>query len=131
MKAERAHRLPLAARCVEILEEARQRSDGGPYVFPSRRVGEPLSNMVFHMVLRRMKRTDCTPHGFRSSFRVWSAECTNYSREVCEAALAHTLKDRVEAAYRRTDLFELRRPLMEDWARYLDQATATATASGE
>ena len=126
MKAERAHRVPLAPRCVEILEECQQLPGGGPFVFPSRRAGEPLSNMVFHMLLRRMKRTDCTPHGFRSSFRVWSAECTNYSREVCEAALAHTIKDRVEAAYRRTDLFELRRRLMKDWAAYLACETGMA-----
>ena len=119
MKAERVHRVPLAPRCVETLEQLRQWSDGGPYVFPSRRAGRPLSFRVFYVVLQRMKRTDCTAHGFRSSFRVWSAECTPYSRAVCEAALAHTLKDRVEAAYRRTDLFERRRRLMEQWAEFL------------
>ena len=122
MKTERMHRVPLAPRSMEILEAVRERSEGGPYVFPSRRgqrSGQPLSFRIFQVVLERMKRTDCTVHGFRSSFRVWSAESTPYSREVCEAALAHTLQDRVEAAYRRTDLFERRRQLMEDWAAYL------------
>ncbi len=78
-----------------------------------------MSFWVFYVVFQFMKRTDCTAHGFRSSFRVWSAECTPYSQEECEAALAHTLKDRDEAAYRRTGPFELRRRLMEDCATYL------------
>ena len=68
------------------------------------------------MALRRMNRSDCTPHGFRSSFRDWAAERTNVPREVCEAALAHTLRDKTEAAYNRTDLFEQRRKLMNLWA---------------
>ena len=120
-KAERAHRVPLAPRCVEILEEMQRRSDVRTYVFPGRKADLSLSYMAFRTTLRRMKRTDCTAHGFRSSFRVWSAECTHYPREVCEAALAHVLKDRVEAAYRRTDLFERRRQLMEDWAAFLSE----------
>ena len=127
MKGERAHRVPLASRCVQILETVRQVSDGGPYVFPGRSAGRPLSNMSFHMVLRRMNRMDCTPHGFRSTFRVWSAERTHFSREVCEAALAHQLKNRVEAAYRRTDLFDLRRELMESWAAF----ASTPSMEGE
>ena len=75
-----------------------------------------LSDDAFHMALRRMNRSDCTPHGFRSSFRDWAAERTNVPREVCEAALAHTLRDKTEAAYNRTDLFEQRRKLMNLWA---------------
>ena len=113
MKAEQARRVPLAPRCLKILDEA-GRTDAGQYVFPSWKADQQLSNMVFHMILRRMKRTDFTLHGFRSSFRVWSAGCTNYSCEVCEADLAHTLMDRVETVYRRTDLFGRRRRLMED-----------------
>ena len=124
MKGDREHRVPLAPRCVEILEAAMKITDGGPYVFSGRSAGRPLSNMAFHMVLRRMDRTDCTPHGFRSSFRVWSAERTNFPREVCEAALAHTLKDKVEAAYRRTDLFELRRKLMNTWSAFVTSEKA-------
>jgi integrase len=79
--------------------------------------GKPLSNMAFLMLLRRMN-VDVTTHGFRSSFRDFAAERTNFAREVCEAALAHTVRDAVEAAYRRTDLFERRRELMATWAAF-------------
>ena len=72
-------------------------------------------------LLKRMKRRDITVHGFRSSFRDWAAEQTNFSREVAEAALAHAIQSRVEAAYRRSDLFEKRRLLMEKWARHCQQ----------
>lgn len=118
MKAGTEHRVPLSDRCVEILERAQTLSDGGPYVFPGRKPGKPLSNMVFLMALRRMKRADLTAHGFRSTFRDWSAERTNVPRAVCEAALAHTLRDKTEAAYNRTDLFERRRELMASWAAF-------------
>src|SRR5687768_8723528 len=94
MKAGTEHRVPLSDRCVEILERRQALSDGGPYVFPGRKPGKPLSNMVFLMALRRMKRVDLTAHGFRSTFRDWSAERTNFSRAVCEAALAHSLRDK-------------------------------------
>jgi integrase len=87
-------------------------------VFPGRTAKKPLSNMVFLMALRRMEREDLTTHGFRSSFRDWAAERTNFARSVCESALAHTLKDKTEAAYNRTDLFELRRELMSTWAAF-------------
>ena len=122
MKAAREHRVPLSPLCVEILESAKQIRDGGQYVFPSRSSKQPLSNMAFHMALRRMNRSDCTPHGFRSSFRDWAAERTNVPREVCEAALAHTLRDKTEAAYNRTDLFEQRRKLMNSWAVFSGNA---------
>jgi integrase len=118
MKANAEHRVPLSDRCVEILKRAAELSDGGPYVFPGRTGKKPLSNMVFLMALRRMKRADLTAHGFRSSFRDWAAERTNFSRAVCESALAHTLKDKAEAAYNRTDLFDLRRELMATWAAF-------------
>ena len=74
--------------------------------------------MALEMMLRRMKVEDATVHGFRSSFRDWAAECTNFTNEVCEAALAHVIEDKAEAAYRRGDLFEKRRKLMDAWAGY-------------
>jgi len=77
-----------------------------------------LSDMTLTAVLRRMKRGDLTAHGFRSTFRDWCAEMTSYPREVAEAALAHTLRDKVEAAYRRGDALEKRRQLMAEWARF-------------
>jgi integrase len=117
MKAKREHRVPLSPRCLEILAEAKRLSNGNDYVFPGSGVSKPLSNMVFLMLLRRMKYT-VTAHGFRSSFRDWAAERTNVPREVCEAALAHAVGDATEAAYRRTDLFERRRELMETWSTF-------------
>jgi integrase len=116
MKAGVEHRVPLSPRAVEILKLAQ--AGAGRFVFPGRTPGKPLSNMAFLMTLRRMKRGGLTAHGFRSSFRDWAAERTNFSRAVCEAALAHTVRDKVEAAYRRTDLFELRRELMASWAAF-------------
>ena len=124
MKAGREHRVPLSERCLAILEQARVIADGGPFVFPGRSRKKTLSNMSFHMALRRMDWSDCTPHGFRSSFRDWAAERTNYSRELCEAALAHTLRDKTEAAYNRTDLFEQRRGLMETWTAFCKGVSA-------
>ena len=118
MKAGRVHRVPLTPQCIEIVNTAMALSDG-EYVFPGQSVSKPLSNMAFHMCLRRMKKTAITPHGFRSSFRNWSAERTNFPREVCEMALAHSLKDKTEAAYNRTDLFERRRQLMTSWANFV------------
>ena len=123
MKAEREHRVPLSGRAVEILTEARAlRSNHGDLVFPSRG-GRPIGNTGFVQALRRLG-IDATAHGFRASFRTWAQERTNVPREVCEAALAHTLKDKAEAAYARSDLFERRRELMDRWARYLDPEPA-------
>lgn len=120
MKAGKEHRVPLSARALEILKamKAIEQSD---YVFPGARVKRPLSNMAFLMTLRRMGRHNLTAHGFRSTFRDWAAEMTAYSHEVAEMALAHTVGDKVEAAYRRGDLFEKRRRIMEDWATYCDR----------
>ena len=115
MKAKRQHRVPLTPRCLAILQRAKELSEGSNYVFPGRSAGQPLSNTVFLMVLRRMS-LEVTPHGFRSTFRDWAAEQTNSTREICEAALAHTIRDKTEAAYRRGDLFEKRRELMNAWA---------------
>jgi integrase len=116
MKARREHRAPLSPRAVEILETVKSLSK--EWVFPSDG-GGPLSNMAMAMLLRRMKLS-CTVHGFRSAFRDWAAECTTHSHEVCEMALAHAIGNKVEAAYRRGDLFEKRRKLMEAWAGYVE-----------
>jgi integrase len=115
MKAEREHRVPLSAHALKILNDmaAVRRND---YAFPSTKKG--LSNMAMLAVLKRMDRTDITVHGFRSTFRDWAAESTAYPGEVVEMALAHAIKNQVEAAYRRGDLLEKRSRLMEDWARY-------------
>ena len=117
-KANREHRVPLCGRALEILDEARTLVKGtSPYLFPNR-VGKQLEEKQ----LRRMFQKHgiaAVPHGFRSSFRDWAAEETDHPREVVEAALAHVVREKVEAAYRRSDLFERRRRLMNDWAAYL------------
>jgi integrase len=98
-------------------------------LFPGRKQGKPLSNMAMLVLLERMKRKDLTVHGFRSTFRDWTAEQTDYPREVAEMALTHTIDDKVEAAYRRGDLFEKRRRLMDEWARFCAQATGSCPAA--
>lgn len=125
MKADREHRVPLTARCIAILNEVEAKrsavkgqADTASFVFPGASREGSLSNMAFLMLLRRMGREDVTAHGFRSTFRDWAAERTSYPREVAEMALAHTVGDKVEAAYRRGDLFEKRRRLMEVWATF-------------
>lgn len=119
MKAAREHRVPLAPRTIAILKQVRDLSSGSDFIFPGRSTTRPLSNMVFLQVLRRMN-LGITAHGFRSSFRDWAAEQTNFPREVCEEALAHINKNKVEAAYRRGDLLEKRRELMGAWADYIN-----------
>ena len=116
MKMQRAHRVPLSARAVQVLEAART-LDGSPLVFPGAR-GTRLDDVTLSKLLRDL-RIAGVPHGFRSSFRDWAAEETDHPREVVEAALAHVVPNRVEAAYARSDLFERRRALMNDWAAYL------------
>ncbi|MBQ0820600.1 tyrosine-type recombinase/integrase [Microvirga sp. HBU67558] len=117
MKAGRVHRVPLSDRCVEILRRAKVLGTDSSYVFPGRSPEKPLSNMVFLMMLRRMK-LNVTAHGFRSSFRDWAAEATHFPREVAEMALAHTIENKVEAAYRRGDLMEKRREMMAAWMMF-------------
>ena len=117
MKAGVEHRVPLAERCIEILRIARAELPQSEYVFPGTKCDRPLSNMALLMKLRRMGRSE-TVHGFRSSFRDWTAEYTNFPNEVCEMALAHSIKDKAEAAYRRGDLFEKRRKVMAAWERF-------------
>ena len=116
MKALRAHRVPLSGRAVEILDAARKLGDG-PLVFPGR-AGRPLSEKRLRRLLQRLGIA-AVPHGFRSTFRDWAAEETDHRREVIEAALAHVVTNKVEAAYARSDLFERRRRLMDDWSGYL------------
>ena len=121
MKAKREHRVPLCRRAVEVLGAARTLGNGdSPLVFPSPR-GRPLSHQPFYTVLKE-HGIAAVPHGFRSSFRDWAAEKTDHPPEVVEAALAHVVRNPVEAAYARSDLFERRRLLMDDWAAYLDGA---------
>jgi integrase len=117
MKARKEHRVPLSKAALDLLIDL-PRVEGNNHLFPGARKGKPLSNMAMLMVLRRMKRNDLTTHGFRSTFRDWASEVTHYPREVCEHALSHTVENAVEAAYRRGDLFEKRRCLMDDWAKY-------------
>jgi integrase len=129
MKAHREHRVPLSDRGVEILEEV-QRIRNGDYVFPGARKDEPLSNAAMLAALqRRLAREDLTVHGFRSTFRTWAAERTNFPRELAEATLAHVLSDKTEAAYQRGDLFEKRRKLMAAWAAFMDSEHSTSVAT--
>ena len=120
MKAKRDHRVPLPARALEILHEARELSGGSGLVFPSAH-GRALSDNTISKLLRELG-IEAVPHGFRSSFRGWAAECSDAPREVCELALAHVNSNRVEAAYRRTDLFERRRVLMEESSSYIGRS---------
>ncbi len=115
MKAHREHRVPLSAPAIALLGNG---GEPGDYLFAGAAKGKPLSNMALLMLLRRMGRDDLTAHGFRSTFRDWVSERTSYPAEVAEMALAHTVADKVEAAYRRGDLFEKRRRLMDEWARF-------------
>jgi integrase len=119
MKAGKEHRVPLADRALAILETMEPKTiEPNAFVFPGSQDGKSLSNMAFLMLLRRMDRGDLTAHGFRSTFRDWCAERTSFPNEVCEMALAHTVGSKVEAAYRRGDLFDKRCKLMEAWAAY-------------
>lgn len=117
MKAEKEHRVPLSDAALAVLAQMAEIRQGD-FVFPGSKVGQPLSNMAMTMALRRMGRGDLTVHGFRSTFRDWAGDCTDFPREVPEMALAHTVGDKVEAAYRRGDGLQKRRLLAEEWARY-------------
>jgi len=115
----REHRVPLTTRCIEPLKQAKLLAAGSEFIFPERSGKKPMSNMVLLMTMRRLKSA-YTVHGFRSAFRDWASERTGFAREICEAALAHIVKDKTEAAYRRGDLFEKRRELMDTWARFVE-----------
>jgi len=124
MKAGREHRVPLSDRLLKIVKKMAD-SRKSEFVFPGLIANQPLSSMALGMMLRRMQVADATVHGFRSAFRDWAAECTNFANEVCEAALAHVIQNKAEAAYRRGDLIEKRGKLMQAWATY---CTSPATA---
>lgn len=117
MKAEKEHRVPLSDAAMAIIARM-QVCRMSEFVFPGTKENAPLSDMSLTAVLRRMGRGDLTAHGFRSTFRDWCSESTAYPRDVAEMALAHTIPDKVEAAYRRGDLFEKRRLMMRDWGRF-------------
>lgn len=117
MKAKREHRIPLSARAMHQLEKRKMIAGESSLIFATDR-NKPFSDMAFTMLIRR-EGFDFTMHGFRSTFRDWSAEQTSFPREVCEAALSHTNQDTTEAAYFRSDLFEKRRELMDAWANYI------------
>jgi integrase len=116
MKAGKEHRVPLSGRALEILAML-PREKGNPHVFVGGKKGNPLSNMAMLELMRGM-RPGFVPHGMRSAFRDWTSECTSYPRDVAEMALAHKIPDKVEAAYRRGDLFNKRCRLMADWSRF-------------
>ena len=119
MKAGRAHRVPLSERCLAIVRQAKALGGNSPFVFTGRSGVKPLSSMVFLMALRRMGLA-VTGHGFRSSFWDWASKATNFPREVCEMALAHTVEGKVEAAYHRGDLLQKRRELMQSWSVFIE-----------
>ena len=121
MKTKREHRVPLSARAREILAEARENTTHSEWVFPSP-AGRPLSDLALSGLLRELG-IPAVPHGFRSSFRDWAAESTDAPHAVMEAALLHVVRNQLEAAYARSDLFERRRTLMEQWAEFLAQGT--------
>jgi integrase len=126
-KTRREHRVPLTTRAEAIVREMLKFN--GPYLFPGGKEGKPLSNGAMPAVLERMKYTDITVHGFRSTFRDWASETTNYPNEVCEMALAHVIGDATEEAYRRGDLFTKRVRLMEDWAKFCGRAESGAVVA--
>jgi integrase len=119
MKAGKEHRVPLSVGAMELLKAIPRVADVD-LVFPSRRGGQ-LSDMTLSAVLRRMD-VPAVPHGFRSTFRDWAGERTTYPRDLAEMALAHAIESKVEAAYRRGDMLERRRAMMQDWADFLGQA---------
>lgn len=130
MKSGKEHRVPLSARALAILEQLQSPvTDDQAYIF-SGKPKKPLSNMTFLKAARRVTTTPLTTHGFRSSFRDWCEERTTVARTVSEAALAHVVQDKTEAAYRRTDLFDKRRDLMDRWARFATSTPADVTAIG-
>ena len=120
MKARKEHRVPLSTQTFKIISSL-PCLEGNSYVFPGHRDGRPLSSMAMEMLLRRMGRSDITVHGFRSTFRDWTADATDFPREISELCLAHQVGNDVERAYRRSDLLLKRRGLMQKWADYCYQ----------
>ncbi len=126
MKSGRPHRVPLSAPALALVQAAVS-DEGSDYVFQGAKQMGPLSNMAGLMLLKRMGYADMTVHGFRSTFRDWCAEQTNFPREVAEAALAHVVKDKTEAAYQRGDLLEKRALLMQAWAEYCSRPAVSGS----
>jgi integrase len=130
MKAGKEHRVPLSARAVVILETvAKLKRDHDGFIFPGQSADGSLANMAMAAVLKRMKREDITVHGFRSTFRDWAGEVSSFPNEVCEMALAHTIQNKAEKAYRRGDLLDKRRPMMQAWADYCEPAAPALQAA--
>ena len=123
MKAGVAHRIPLSSRCIEILEEAKEISQGSGFIFEGTKPNKPLSENTFNKLMKELG-LEVHAHGFRTSFRTWTQEKTNYPREIAEAALAHSLRDKAEAAYARSDLLEKRADMMEAWAQFISSETS-------
>lgn len=128
MKMDREHRVPLSDRAIEVIKDLPQIS-GAEYLFPGNGKAPTMSNMTCLNLLKRMGHKDITVHGFRSTFRDWAAERTSVPREVAESALAHSIKDKAEAAYQRRDLLEKRRRLMENWESFCSLGNNTATVT--
>jgi integrase len=122
MKTRKEHRVPLSPRAVALLR-ALYTEDGNAHVFVGRRAGKPLYHLAMHRVLRELHPA-ATTHGFRSSFSDWANETTSYPNHVIEQALAHAVGSTVERAYRRGDLFDKRRKLMQAWAAYCSAPAA-------
>jgi integrase len=125
MKGKREHRVPLSSAAMNALERAMV--EDSEFLFPGIKPGQGLSNMALLKVLERMNRSDLTVHGFRATFKTWATECSNFPRELVEAALAHVLEDKTEAAYQRGDILEKRRRLMGAWAEFCDKRTPVRT----
>lgn len=140
MKAEKEHRVPLSQQAINLLESIQDHTQAQDFIFPAQRTGEMLSDMSLTTLIKRMheqrlkenglgyidpkQNRVITTHGFRSTFRDWSADKTDYPREVCEHVLAHKLPDEVEAAYLRGAYLEKRKGLMKDWAEFCYQSVA-------
>jgi integrase len=124
MKARREHRVALSKRAPAIVKEL-SAARNSEFVFPGQKPGKPLSNMAILMLLDRMgRRGAITSHGFRSTFSDWASEISPYSSELRETALAHTIGNKAEAAYRRADALEKRRAMMEAWAQWCEPKAA-------
>ena len=131
MKMGRSHIVPLSAEAVAAFERAKSfKAGASDLVFPGQNVKKPLSDMTLLKILRDMELA-VTVHGFRSAFRDWVAEQTDYSGEIAEAALAHTVSNKVEAAYRRTDFLDKRRLLMCDWGLFCKMGQDASDHTGE
>ena len=129
MKAKQEHVVPLSKRAIAVLREAKGLGDGTGLVFPGTKAGKPLSDMTLSKLVKELGFL-ADIHGFRTSFRTWTQERTNYPREIAEAALAHKIKDKAEAAYARSKLLEKRAKMMQAWSNYLTQADAVVFRLG-